>query len=256
MSKFASLSFSGKFVKYYETFFADKNFDAMGKFFVSLLQEECRGRKILDFGCGTGIFCENFAKNGYDVVGVDCSEDMIAYAKENHSGGKNITYFCEDIRNFKIPLVFDGVCALSHVVCYQASNDDLLQVFLNAYSHLQEGGIFVFDFYHQAGIFTHNLEARIKRVQHNEITITRFSEAKFDLMENCIDCSYKYLIEDRDNKPLFLESNDKMRFFSLKELEYCLKSIGFKVVDFFDLDDFKKVKLTSSNRNGYCLARK
>lgn len=113
-----------------------------------------------------------------------------------------------------------------------------------------------FDFYHQAGIFTHNLNARVKKVVDKDIVITRFSEAEFDLMENSINVSYVYLICDGNQEPLFLENNDIMRFFSTKELEYYLKNVGFRTIEFFDLDDFHKMQLTSQRQNGYCVAKK
>lgn len=268
MRKVESKTFSGDFVKYYEIFFKDKCFERAGNFFLDLFKRQVKGNKILDFGCGTGIFCEHFAKNGYKVVGVDISHDMIEYAKKHHSlnsagGGALIEYYCDNIRAFPSFAkdknqfgFFDVVCALSHVVCYQVSNESLLGVFSNAYSKLQEGGIFIFDFYHQAGIFTHNLNARVKKVVDKDIVITRFSEAEFDLMENSINVSYVYLICDGNQEPLFLESNDIMRFFSTKELEYYLKNVGFRTIEFFDLDDFHKVQLTSQRQNGYCVAKK
>ena len=266
MKHFKSQTFSGDLVRYYEIFFKDKNFFRIGDFLLRLFKKQTLGNKILDFGCGTGIFCEHFARNGYEVIGVDVSFDMIEYAKKNHSfhsggGGGKIEYYCDDIRTFSNNVnknleTFDIVCALSHVICYQVSNESLLRVFNNAYDRLQDNGIFVFDFYHQAGIFTHNLKARIKKVIDGEIRIVRFSEAEFDLMENSIKVSYSYLIRDGSKEPLFLESNDTMRFFSAKELEFYLKNVGFRAVEFFDLDDFCKVQLTSQRQNGYCVARK
>jgi SAM-dependent methyltransferase len=39
--------------------------------------------KLLDLGCGTGRLCAHFAAKGYDCVGVDLSEEMLAKAREN-----------------------------------------------------------------------------------------------------------------------------------------------------------------------------
>lgn len=39
--------------------------------------------KLLDLGCGTGRLCSHFATKGYDCVGVDLSEEMLAKAKDN-----------------------------------------------------------------------------------------------------------------------------------------------------------------------------
>jgi SAM-dependent methyltransferase len=39
--------------------------------------------KLVDLGCGTGRLCVHFAAKGYDCVGVDLSEEMLAKAREN-----------------------------------------------------------------------------------------------------------------------------------------------------------------------------
>jgi SAM-dependent methyltransferase len=40
-------------------------------------------RKLLDAGCGTGIFCRMAAEQGFIVTGLDASEPLIALAKKN-----------------------------------------------------------------------------------------------------------------------------------------------------------------------------
>jgi SAM-dependent methyltransferase len=39
--------------------------------------------KLIDLGCGTGRLCLHFAAKGYDCVGVDLSEEMLARGKDN-----------------------------------------------------------------------------------------------------------------------------------------------------------------------------
>jgi SAM-dependent methyltransferase len=44
------------------------------------------GRRLLDFGCGAGLFLELAHERGFDVYGVDLSPDSIARARERPSG--------------------------------------------------------------------------------------------------------------------------------------------------------------------------
>jgi len=44
--------------------------------------------KLVDLGCGTGRLCVHFAGKGYNCVGVDLSDEMLARAREN---AKNLT---------------------------------------------------------------------------------------------------------------------------------------------------------------------
>lgn len=39
-------------------------------------------RKILDVACGTGNQSIDFAKNGFEVIGIDLSQDMLKYARK------------------------------------------------------------------------------------------------------------------------------------------------------------------------------
>lgn len=52
-----------------------------------LIQESVRGRKALDFGCGTGRSSRFLRQLGFDVVGIDISAEMVAKAKEQDPGG-------------------------------------------------------------------------------------------------------------------------------------------------------------------------
>ncbi len=56
--------------------------------------------KLLDLGCGPGLYAERFAERGATVTGIDCSENSIRYAKNRaHDLGLNISYergdFCD-----------------------------------------------------------------------------------------------------------------------------------------------------------------
>ena len=56
--------------------------------------------RILDLGCGPGLYTHRLAKLGHRCVGIDFSPASIAYAKE-HTGaeGPECTYIQEDIRS-------------------------------------------------------------------------------------------------------------------------------------------------------------
>ena len=52
-----------------------------------VLEEHVRGRRALDFGCGTGRSTRFLRGLGYDVTGVDIAEPMVAKARERDPGG-------------------------------------------------------------------------------------------------------------------------------------------------------------------------
>lgn len=73
----------------------------MGRLFKSLLNEYgVKDGLVLDLGCGTGSITELLAKAGYDMIGVDNSEDMLEIAMDKRSrSGLDILYLLQDMRN-------------------------------------------------------------------------------------------------------------------------------------------------------------
>jgi SAM-dependent methyltransferase len=53
-----------------------------------IIGEHVRGRKALDFGCGTGRSTRFLRALGFDTVGVDISEPMLARARERDPEGE------------------------------------------------------------------------------------------------------------------------------------------------------------------------
>lgn len=60
--------------------------DRLEKELIAKSAQPQAGEKALDLGCGTGIFTIWLAKQGLDVTGIDLSSEMLAKAREKHSG--------------------------------------------------------------------------------------------------------------------------------------------------------------------------
>ncbi|MFQ6051057.1 MAG: class I SAM-dependent methyltransferase [Candidatus Hydrothermarchaeota archaeon] len=74
--------------------------------------EPKRGEKILDIGCGTGVFASSFAKLGLDVTCLDISEKMLNVAKTKRI--KGIRFILGDVN--RLPFedeTFDIVIAVT-----------------------------------------------------------------------------------------------------------------------------------------------
>jgi 2-polyprenyl-3-methyl-5-hydroxy-6-metoxy-1,4-benzoquinol methylase len=51
-----------------------------------------QGLRVLEIGCGTGLFTEQFAKSGCQLRAVDLSSDLISVAKGRLGDNKNVTF--------------------------------------------------------------------------------------------------------------------------------------------------------------------
>ena len=72
-----------------------------------------QGKKILDVGCGDGYGSYKLSKSGYDVVGIDLSDDMIAHAKEQKHSDE-ITFLQGDVGNLPFETnSYDGIMSIN-----------------------------------------------------------------------------------------------------------------------------------------------
>ncbi|WP_276254069.1 class I SAM-dependent methyltransferase [Halomontanus rarus] len=107
----------------------------------SSLIPDVAGKRVLDAGCGTGVYTEWLVDQGADVVGVDVSDEMLGHAIEQV--GDRAAFRQADLGaplEFATAQSFDGIVsalALSYV-------EDWRGVFSEFARLLRPGGFFVF----------------------------------------------------------------------------------------------------------------
>lgn len=102
---------------------------------------------ILDLGCGTGTFTQMLAEKGYDMIGVDVSQEMLQIAQEKKAqNGYDILYLLQDMREFELYGTVRAVVSICDSINYLLSNEDVIQTFKLVNNYLDPKGIFVFDF--------------------------------------------------------------------------------------------------------------
>lgn len=102
---------------------------------------------VLDLGCGTGTLTELLYRKGYDVMGVDNSQEMlnVAMAKKERTGSE-ILYLCQDMRELDLYSTVGTVVCVCDSVNYLLEDEDIIDTFSLVNNYLYPGGIFIFDF--------------------------------------------------------------------------------------------------------------
>lgn len=139
-------SYTG-FATLYDLFMDNVPYEEWASYLIGLLKEyNINDGIVLDMGCGTGNITEILAKNGYDMIGIDNSEEMLGIAMEKKAeNGLDILYLLQDMREFE--LYGTVACAVS--ICdsmnYITDFDELVDVFKLVNNYLDPGGLFIFD---------------------------------------------------------------------------------------------------------------
>lgn len=101
---------------------------------------------VLDLGCGTGSLTQILAEKGYDMIGIDNSEDMLGIAMEKREEtGQDILYLLQDMREFELYGTVKAVISICDSMNYILESDDLKEVFRLVNNYLDPGGVFIFD---------------------------------------------------------------------------------------------------------------
>ena len=149
------------FAAVYDTFMDNIPYEEWKSYLKELLKEYgVQDGLVLDLGCGTGTMTELLAADGYDMIGMDNSEEMLEIAREKQiKSGHEILYLLQDMREFELygtvavsytHLRLYGTVGAVFSICdslnYITEPEELKQVFRWVNNYLDPGGIFIFDF--------------------------------------------------------------------------------------------------------------
>ena len=137
----------GEFARVYDMFQDNVDYEAWGRW----LKQQLASRGItdglvLELGCGTGTMTELLAEAGYDMIGVDNSEEMLAEAMEKRvESGHDILYLLQNMQEFELYGTVRAVVSVCDSMNYITEEEDLEHVFSLVNNYLDPQGICLFD---------------------------------------------------------------------------------------------------------------
>ena len=101
---------------------------------------------VLDLACGTGSLTLALKKRGYDVYGVDASEDMLSRAMEKaYDEGLSVLFLCQDMRRLDLyGTINTCVCTLDSIN-HLTKKEDVQKAFDMVSFFMEKDGLFLFD---------------------------------------------------------------------------------------------------------------
>ena len=116
------------FAAVYDELMDNIPYEEWGKYLIELLNEyEVKDGIVLDLGCGTGNITEILANNGYDMIGVDNSQEMLNIAMEKRGDDTSILYLLQDMREFELYGTVAAVVSICDSLNYLTEYEDVVE---------------------------------------------------------------------------------------------------------------------------------
>jgi hypothetical protein len=123
---------------------------------------------------------------------------------------------------------YDAVLSLFHVISYLTLNDQLQAVFYNAATHLNKGGLFIFDFWYSPAVYAQKPSMRVKRMADELVEITRIAEPDIYPNENRVCVNYTIFERNKTSGQFqTMQEQHPMRHLSLPEIDLLSATAGF-----------------------------
>lgn len=189
---------------------------------------------VLDLACGKGRHARYLNKIGFDVTGVDLSENSIAFAKEfeNHRLHFDVHNMCEPHHK-----QFDAVFNLFTSFGYFEDDSDNLKTITAIKAELNEFGFGVIDFMNSKFVIDNLVPEEVKTVDAIDFHLKRYVENGYiikDITFTADDKVYNF--------------QERVRGFTLADFELLFEQAGVYLLDVFGNYKLHKFNAKTSER--------
>ena len=221
---------------YYHILYKERNFREAQIFMDNLTfyLNMDEGSKVLDLACGKGRHSIYLNQLGYNVLGVDLSENSIEIANKN--ANETLHFKVHDMRH-PFEEKYDATLNMFTSFGYFENDEDNLKTLISIKESLSEYGFGVIDFMNVNNVIPNLVANEIKIVDEIEFHIKRYHLDGYIFKE--ID------FEANNEKFHFTE---KVRAFTLQDVEKLMDEAGIFLLDTFGDYKLKKFHKLDSER--------
>ncbi|MGG4264311.1 class I SAM-dependent DNA methyltransferase [Peribacillus simplex] len=195
------------------------------------------GRKVLDLACGTGEMTVELAQHGFEVTGVDLSDEMLLVAHEKAVRlGLSIPLFQQNMAELEGLGQFDCVTIFCDSLNYLRDEADIVKTFSRVHEHLKDGGLFLFDI--------HSIY-KMEKIFHDKTFAVNDEEVSY--IWDCFPGQEPYSVEHdlsffvRDDESGLYDRFDELHYqrtYPVEQYKKWLKQAGFTVSEIMaDLEE-------------------
>ena len=221
------------FASVYDEFMEDTPYDEWCADIVDNLRSlGITGGLVCELGAGTGEMTRRLRDKGFDMIGIDSSEEMLMKAREKEGDSSDILYLCQDMREFELYGTVAAVVSVCDCINYILEESELVTVFKLVNNYLDPSGIFIFDF---------NTRHKYRDVI-GESTIAENREDESFIWENFYDeesdineYDITFFVREGELFRRFTETH-LQRGYELSEMKAAVEASGLVFVKAYDAD--------------------
>lgn len=243
------------FAQVYDTFMDNVPYEEWGEYLIGILRDyKIEEGVVVDLGCGTGSMTEILAEAGYELIGIDNSEEMLEIATEKkEQSGQDILYVLQDMCELELYGSAKAFVSVCDSINYITSEEDLVHMFQNLQKYLDEDGIFVFDFNteHKYRDIIGDTTIAENREQCSFIWDNYYyEEEKINEYELCL------FIQDTKDETVYhkFEETHYQKAYSLADMKRIIKKAGLVLEHAYDA--FTKEPATEMSERIYMIIKR
>ena len=242
------------FAQVYDLFMDNVPYDKWCSWICDYLRKEkVEDGLILDFGCGTGKLTRLMAKEGYDMIGIDMSYDMLDIAREQEmfaqmevmdqmeamDQGREILYLQQDMREFELYGTVRAIYSSCDCINYLMEEEDVEAVFRLANNYLDPEGLFIFDV---------NTPYKYEKLLGDNTFAEDREESSFiwnnfyDKEEGVNQYDLSIFVREEDGRFQRFRETHYQRSYSLETLKILIERSGMEFVAAFDAYSYEPVR--------------
>lgn len=226
------------FAFYYDRLMRDVDYTKWSDYIIEIFgRNKLKPKLIADLGCGTGSFCIEMAKRGYEMIGIDISAEMLSCARQKSlESDTDILFLNQDMTCFELYGTVDVITCLMDSVNYVTYKSDLKRLFRLVNNYLNHGGLFAFDIntpYKFENIFSSNVFCE------TDSEVSYIWQNSYDKAKRMCRFDLAFFVREGELYRRFDEVHYE-RSYARKELADMLAAAGLEVCSIFGGFGFKK----------------